>query len=126
MLGSVQSLSGGLLKLQPKDCDGNPIDDVNQLIIHDKNGQEIKEWFAFADYLQSFEKNAEGISTIPAQYAAGEGRKVYVDDNSLIELVKEPNWITMAIAAIGLVLLSFLILLTRFIVKRCNRRTKSK
>lgn len=126
MLGSVQSLSGGLLKLQPKDRDGNPIDDINQLIIHDKNGREIKEWFAFADYLQSFEKNAEGISTVPARYAAGEGRKVYVDDDSLIELVKEPNWITLVIAAIGLFLLSFLIVLTKFIVRRCNRRIKSK
>ena len=56
MLGAVESMSKGLLQLKPKDKDGNPLEGFSSVIIKNQSGMEVKEWYAFADYLSSFEK----------------------------------------------------------------------
>ena len=93
MLGTVKSKSMGLLSIEPKMADGSPVTDFDACILRDENGNEIKEWYALAAYLQSF-----GEEGVPDQYAKpdGDGRKQASRSWNPIELVKNPNWITIA------------------------------
>ena len=70
MLGTVKEKSFGLLNIQPKDENGQPVTDFTQYILRDKNGNEIKEWYALASYLASF-----GEDGLPDSYAFSDGRK---------------------------------------------------
>ena len=109
----------------PKDKNGQVIEDFEQHIIHDQNGAEVKEWYALASYLESFEPNEEGVSEIPSYYKEAEGRKQRDDSRSLADILKQPN--RFAWIAYGGILI--LILLTagivgNFIKKRKKRRKK--
>lgn len=120
MLGTVKSRSFGLLSLEPKMADGTPVTDFNDCILRDADGNEIKEWYALAAYLQSL-----GDAGIPEEYASpdGDGRKTVSHSWNPVELVKNPNWITLAVlgAAAALVLLAVLVI--RWAVRRRRRRT---
>lgn len=125
MLGAIEDSSMGLLKIMPKDKNGQAIEDFEQHIIHDQNGAEVKEWYALASYLESFEQNEEGVSEIPSYYEEAEGRKQRDDSRSLADILKQPN--RFAWIAYGGILI--LILLTAgivgiFIKKRKKRRKK--
>ena len=54
MLDTVKDRSFGLLSIVPKDERGEPVTDFFQRILRDRNGNEIKEWYALAAYLRSF------------------------------------------------------------------------
>ena len=94
MLGTVKSKSRGLLSLEPKMADGSPVTDFNDCILRNENGSEIKEWYALARYLQFF--GGEGI---PDRYAAPDGRKQVSRSWSPVEILKNPNWITLLVLA---------------------------
>ena len=93
MLGTVKSKSMGLLSLEPKMADGTPVTDFEACILRDKNGNEIKEWYALAAYLQSF--GEEGLSP-RYSYPNGDGRKHVSRSWDPIELVTDLNWIGTA------------------------------
>ncbi|HPB39537.1 MAG TPA: bifunctional UDP-sugar hydrolase/5'-nucleotidase, partial [Flexilinea sp.] len=107
MLGAVESMSKGLLQLKPKDKDGNPLEGFSSVIIKNQSGMEVKEWYAFADYLSSFEK-IDGISTIPAKYAKSEGRKVINDSTDLKDILRNPSAPFLKVT--GILLLAILII----------------
>lgn len=109
MLGTVKAKSMGLLSLEPKMADGTPVTDFETCILRDANGSEIKEWYALAAYLQSF--GEEGVSN---RYSlpGGDGRKGVSRSWNPVELVKNPNWITLvtlAVLAAAVVLVIFLL-----------------
>ena len=115
MLGTVKEKSMGLLSLEPKMADGSPVTDFEACILRDASGKEIKEWYALAAYLQSF-----GQEGLPGRYAQPDGRKVVSTSWNPVELVKNPNWITLlALAAILVILL-----LAAWIIRRIVRRRK--
>lgn len=113
MLGTVKSKSMGLLSLEPKMADGSPVTDYNDCILYDKNGNEIKDWYALAAYLSSFGK--EGVS---AGYQFSDGRKQVSHSFNPIQLVKNLNWISFA--ALAAILL--LIVIVVFVVRKVFRR----
>ena len=41
MLGAVEGQSKGILKITPKNADGEPITDFEMYIIHEQNGAEV-------------------------------------------------------------------------------------
>ena len=109
MLSTVRSKSFGLLSLEPKMADGSPVTDLEACILRDENGNEIKEWYALAAYLQSF-----GEEGVPSQYSKpnGDGRKDVSHSWNPVELVKNPNWITgvtLVVLAAAVVLAIFLL-----------------
>ena len=121
MLGSVSSASYGLLTIVPKDENGNEITDFNKAIIYDSNGREVKAWDAIARYMQSFDKNAQGVSQVPEKYRESQGRKINNDDSSIGAFLASPNWFTWVVAGIILfiiVIVVLLIVLIVYIVKR--------
>lgn len=110
MLGTVESKSFGLLSLEPKMADGTPVTDFEACILRDENGNEIKEWYALAAYLRSF-----GEDGVPSRYSRpnGDGRKRVSRSWNPIELVKNPNWITLA----ALLTLAAAVILTAFLLR---------
>ncbi len=117
MLGAVKDTSKGILKIEPKDADGNPITNYEDHIVYDGD-REVKAWYAVASYLDSFSEDQ-----IPEYYSTVQGRKAEIDSWSPAELLKQPNKI-LAMAAVVLVVLILLICGGIWLVKRHRRRKK--
>ena len=89
MLGAVNGKSFGILTITPKDADGVPVTDFEEQIIRTSSGSELKEWYALAAYLRS-------MGTVDPRYAAPEGRKLSAPSWNPVQLLKNPNRITLA------------------------------
>lgn len=127
MLGAVNSISMGILSIQPKFADGTPIKNIEDAIITTDQGKEIKAWVAIADYLDSFEDiDGDGISDIPSYYGELHGRKVVEDSRNIIDLVKNPNKYAIIIVAAVILILVLLILLLRGIIKLIRKICRKK
>lgn len=116
MLGAVKEQSFGLLKIEPKDENGDLIENFEDHIIYDGD-KELKAWYALASYIDSFEEDK-----VPEYYETTHDRKVKIDSKNPVELLKQPNKI-MAIV-IGVVVLLALIIAA--IVKLIRRHRKRK
>lgn len=122
MLGAVNSVSKGILTVQPKFADGTPIENIEDAVITDSQGREIKAWAAIADYIGSFEDtDRDGIANVPAYYGELHGRKVVEDSKNIIDLVKNPNKYAVIIVLIVIVMLTILILLVVWIIRFVRR-----
>lgn len=117
MLGTVKSKSVGLLSLEPKMADGSPVTDFNACILRDEQGNEIKEWYALAAYLNSFGENG-----VPPYYAYPDGRKTVSSSLNPVELLKNPNWITLTVLAVAFVLVAAVVWGTKKWIFRRRRR----
>lgn len=90
MLGSVMKMSYGLLSLEPKDKDGNPIENLEDHAVMEGN-KELKAWDAIARYMQSFDDaDGDGIANVSEYYATTHDRKVVDDSKNILDLVKKP------------------------------------
>lgn len=126
MLGAVEDQSKGILKLSPKNEKGEVITDFEEYIIHDQKGAELKEWYALAGYLESFEKDEEGVSRIPERYREGEGRKVIQDSASPVELLKNPNRFAVTVYSIVLLLIFLLVVTVLYVAGKWKQRRMNK
>ena len=109
-----------------KDQDGNAIEDFEQYIIHDQGGAEVKEWYALASYLESFEKNQNGISQVPSYYGEYEGRKCENDSKNIIDILKNPNKIAVILYMIILGIVVILVLVVRFLICYTKKHAEKK
>lgn len=125
MLGTVKSKSFGLLSLEPKMADGTPVTDFEACILRDKNGSEIKEWYALAAYLESF-----GEDGVPGSYSLpnGDGRKDVSRSWNPVELLKGLNWIgwTALAVLLALAVLAFFVIRALRYARRRRRYGKKK
>ena len=117
MLGEVESKSFGILSVTPRDADGNPIDisTLEDYIIHDAQGDEVKEWHAIASYLQTMGGEMDEA------YSRTDGRKVVYSSWNPVKLLRSPNWVTLVVLAVALVLILIVILVIRAVVRRVRR-----
>ena len=118
MLGAVKGKSMGLLSLEPKLADGSPVTDFNDCILYDKDGNEIKEWYALAAYLQSF-----GEEGVPVFYRETV-RKNVSHSWAPAQLLRAWNWITWTVVLVLLALILLVILLVRLILRSVRRKRK--
>lgn len=126
MLGSVMEMSYGLLKIEPKDKDGNPIENLEDQAIMEGD-KELKAWDAIARYMKSFDDtDGNGISNVPEYYETTHGRKVVDESRNVIDLVKNPNKFSVIIVGIVLVLILIIILLVVLIRKLIKKRRRKK
>lgn len=119
MLGTVKDKSFGLLSIEPKDVDGNPITNYEDHIVY-TGGKELKAWYALASYLDSFEGD-----TIPAYYGNVQGRKMEIDSWNPIELLKQPNqifWIAAGVVCALVLVIAGVVVLVR---KRRMRKDRA-
>jgi len=112
-----------ILKIVPKDRNGNPIDDLKRMRIdadRQKPGiQELKEWQGVIAYIQSFtDTDANGLPNVPDKYRGKLGRNVVEASWNPYQLLKRGNYITwLTLAALGMGV--FILLgMVRFIVKK--------
>lgn len=126
MLGSVMEMSYGLLKIEPKDKDGNPIENLEDRAIMEGD-KELKAWDAIARYMKSFDDtDGNGIPNVPEYYETTHGRKVVDDSRNVIDLVKNPNKFSVMIVGIVLVLILIIVLLVVLIRKVIKKRRRKK
>ena len=116
MLGTVKSKSFGILSIVPKDENGEPITDFASRVLVDKNGNEIKEWYALAAYLQTF-----GTQGVPSHYQSGSCKTISTSWNP-IELVKNPSLFSVGLVLVLILLVVLVVLLVRTLVRRGRRR----
>ena len=117
MLGSVEKTSFGLLKITPKDVNGNPIatEDLVNHVVKDENGNPIKEWYAIASYLD------EMGDEMDEQYAETDGRKVVYSSLNPIKLLRNANHFTYILLAV-IVVLILCVALSIYVIKRILRK----
>ena len=121
MLGAVEDTSFGILTVTPRDAQGNPIDmsRLEDYILHDDQGNEVKEWYAIATYLQSM-----GGEMDP-RYGQTDGRKyVYASWNpvSLLKNAGLPTLVAILALMIVVVLLVAVVLVVRKLILRRLRK----
>lgn len=115
MLGTVKSKSMGLLSLEPKDEYGELITDFSTRILYDKDGNEIKEWYALAAYLEQMGKQG-----MPEYYANAEQNGSKQVNRGFVpgQLLVGWNWISWVVLAVVLLLCLLIFLVIRTIVRR--------
>ena len=118
MLGTVKEKSMGLLSLEPKMADGSPVTDFNDCILYDKDGNEIKEWYALAAYLQTF--GGEGVHPSYREPVI----KNISHSWSPAQLLREWNWITWTVVLAALAVILLAVLLVRLILRKVRRKRK--
>lgn len=119
MLGSVKDKSFGLLKIEPKDENGEPITNFEDHIIYDGE-KELKAWYALASYMDSFEDDQ-----VPEYYGTTHGRKVEIDSKNPAQLMKQPNNIAAIVAAVVIVLILVIIGII-MLIRRHIRKKRTK
>lgn len=125
MLGVVKSKSYGILSITPSDKDGKEVTDYESGIVYDKNGNEVKAWYALASYLDSFEE-ADGVSVVPDRYKSAEGRKIIYSSLNPVEILKAANWITITVVAVVIVLILIIVFCVIHYRKRKHHKHKHK
>lgn len=126
MLGSVMKMSYGLLSLEPKDKDGNPIENLEDQAVMEGD-RELKAWDAIARYMQSFkDTDGDGIANVSEYYATTHGRKVVDDSKNIISLIKNPNKFTAIIVSVTLLIIVMIVLVTVLIRKVVQKIRKKK
>lgn len=121
MLGAVEDSSFGILSVTPRDAQGNPIStqQLEEHILLDDQGKEVKEWYAVASYLQSM-----GGEMTP-QYGQTDGRKqVYASWNpvSLLKHAGLPTYVAMLAMVLVILLVVLVAWLVRKFILRHSRR----
>lgn len=117
MLSYVKSKSFGIVSLTPKDKDGNEITDYNEQIIYNGNKQEVKEWQAVAEYLESFK------GSIPVAYGETQQRKI---GNASLDIFSGLNTFAMIVYAVIVVLLALIVFIIVKVTKRIRRMRHKK
>lgn len=117
MLGAAESSSFGLLTITARNADGTPIDmeRLEDYIVHDAQGNEVKEWYAIASYLQSMG------GEVDERYAQPDGRKLVEASWNPVKLFMNPNKFTFIAGAAVLAAILLVVVLVRFITRRMRR-----
>ena len=117
MLGSVEKTSFGLIKITPRDENGDPIAtaDLVNFVVRDENGVAVKEWYAIASYLQSMGGEMD------EQYAQPDGRKVIYSSFNPVNLLRGANRFTYILLGVLLLLVLIVILIVRAVVRRIRK-----
>ena len=122
MLGTVKSKSMGLLSLEPKQANGTPVTNFTDCILYDANGNELKEWYALAAYLEQF-----GEDGLPDRYAdPANGCKQVSDSFAPGQLLAGWNGITWAVLGIVLLILALILLLIRSLRRRSGGKNQPR
>ena len=114
MLGAVNDESFGILNITPRDAQGNEITNLEDFILHDKDGNELKEWYALASYLGD-------MGTVSQEYSGPDGRKIVDNSWNPTHLLANLNGISIAVFAAVLVLILIVVAVIHRIIRRRKR-----
>ena len=121
MLGTVKSKSFGLLSIEPKDKNGQPVTDYEACIVKwSDSGRELKEWEAVTRYLESF----GGV--IPEEQGRLQARKIRYASWNPVDLLQNPGKVSWIVMGAGAAVIAILTLLTVGIVRTVKKHRKKK
>jgi hypothetical protein len=120
MLGAIRRMTYGILSLQPKDAQGQPVEDYQKQILTLSSGLEYKEWIALSDYLRSFPERR-----VPDSLAFSEQRKI-IDDPSPAACLAHPNGFARLIYGLALGSAAGMTGLVIFGIRRIHKRNRRK
>lgn len=118
MAGLATDATYGLISIAPRDAQGTPLTDINEAVLKDSSGKELKEWIALADYADTFG------STIPAQYYKQGDYKIDTSDD-VSAVFKKPGKVTYIALAVVVSLLIIVALIV-FGIRTLIRRNRVK
>ena len=140
MLGMLNGLTKGVLSITPKNADGTPIEDFYSVALKNYDGDEIKEWIAFKNYLMSFPARGQvsqaahvpdflssyydPTPSIPLCYSEPMGRKTAYEQGGLA-VISHPGTATKLIPHVilgAVCLIALIILAVVFGIRRLKRR----
>ncbi len=124
MLGAVTDMSKGLLKVVPKDKDGNPITDPYSAAIY-IDGKELKAWDAVAKYVSSFEVNEDGVPEFPEYYSQLHDRKVVNDAKDIKSIMSNPNKFSIAFSIVKNLIVVVPVMIITIVVIRKRRKKEA-
>lgn len=124
MLGAVTDMSKGLLKVVPKDKDGNPITDPYAAAIY-IDGKELKAWDAVAKYVSSFEVNEDGVPEFPEYYSQLHDRKVVNDAKDIKSIMSNPNKFSIAFSIVKNLIVVVPVMIVTLVVMRKRRKKEA-
>lgn len=126
MLGAVTDLSKGLLSIVPKKADGSVVENLDDVIIHDADGNEVKAWVAIARYMESTDSDRDGIGNIPEYYSITTGRKTVIDSKSSADNLSNLNVYAVTVMIVILALVAIIVLIVTLVVRVIIKKSKSK
>lgn len=120
MLGSVEETSMGLLTITPRDAQGNPIAvaDLKNYVVHDKNGNPLKEWYAITSYLKQMG------GTMDEHYRQIDGRKVIYTSSKPADLLRNANKFTYLFITVIMLLTILAMVVSRWITRKLTGKKK--
>jgi hypothetical protein len=110
MLGTVESKSFGLLTVTPRDENGTPVTDLESRILHDRDGSEVKAWYALASHLK---KQAQIRPPFPSKEENASWNPIH--------LLFPMGLPTLVLLLAGLVLIVLVLLVVRLIRRRRDK-----
>ena len=116
-LNLVKDKSHSLLSIEPKDKDGKVIENLEDAVIKDKKGNELKEWYVLANYIDSFDNDK-----IPSYYEKNHNRKIVENTFNPVKILKNPNHIAIMIYAIALIPIVIIVGIIVAIIRSRQRR----
>lgn len=125
MLGSIEKMSYGLLSIKPRDEQGNEIADLEDYILRDADGNEIKAWDAIADYMQTFDKK-NGMPQVSSYYASLHDRKIMEDSSKPVDLLKNPSRYALIICAAAAAAVAVFIVIIVIVVRIIRKHWKKR
>lgn len=119
---SINESSRGFMKLTPKRKDGSYITDPGDAIVYKADGSELINTEALSQYLNSFEKRADGYSYIPKYYGTAHNRKIVDTSTSPIALLKHPNKFFFIFIGLAILLLLIIVLVIYFVIRHKQKQ----
>ncbi len=91
------------------------MEDLVNYVIHDENGNPLKEWYAITSYLQQMD------GTMDEQYRQIDGRKVIYSSAKPGDLLRNANKFTYIFMAVIMLLTLVAALVSRWITNKLRR-----
>ena len=129
MIGTVSSLSKGLIKLTPCDKDKNPIINFDNSIVYLENGAEMKAWTAPIYLAKTFSKGSGDIPLINERFYAPDGRRDIHSNIRPSELFVSWNMFSVILLILIIVVIVIVVVIIILIVKikkKIRRRRERK
>lgn len=119
-----------ILKIVPKDRNGNPVKDLAQARVDaDPNRpgiQEAKQWVGLINYVRSFrDRGATGYPEVPAGYKGKQGRIVSEPSLNPVSLLKGGTYMTCMGLAVILAIPAIMALIAAVVVKKAKISKRS-
>ena len=115
MLGTVEGKSIGILTVTPRDERGEPVTDLESRIIHDKNGSEVKAWYALASFLK---EQGEARPPYPSKAENASWNPV--------RLLFPMGLPTLVVLLIALAVIALMVLIVRRLTRPRRKRQNTK